>query len=220
MPDILRGYTFSRSASRYRDTQTGRFVARSRIVDLLEQQVNRAEERLSNIVQGLANGELAPGYAQTLMRDEVRRLALQNAALGAGGWDYLDFQDYGRLGRQLRDTYQRVTRLMEDVQDERATLPQALNRVAGHVLSARFLFFATEREALRRSDRRFEERRVLHARESCGDCINYARMGWQPAGTLPLPGEGAKCGAYCRCSIERREVREETQPLRAERITA
>lgn len=220
MADILRGYEWSRGSWRYRDTQTGRFVARARIVNLLESQVDRAESRLANIVQGLAAGEIAPGYAQGLMRDELRRLHLQNAALGRGGFDRLSFADYGRSGRQLRDSYQRMTNLVNDMASGRATLPQALNRISGYVLEARQQFFAAEREALRESDRRMEARRTLHARESCVDCIGYARMGWQPAESVPLPGTGGtRCGRYCRCSVEYREA-EVTQPLRAERLVA
>lgn len=219
-PDILRGYSFSRQAARYRDHNTGRFVARSRIVNLLEQQVDSAEQRLSNIVQALANKEIAPGTAQLLMRDEVRRLSLSNSALGRGGFDRLTAQDYGRVGRQLRDTYQRTANLVNDVQSGRVTLPQALNRISGYTLEARRQFFAAEREAVRESGRQFEERRTLHARESCVSCVDYARMGWQPAGTLPLPGQNSKCGSFCRCTIERREVTEQVQDTLRERIFA
>lgn len=217
MADILRGYTYSRSVGRYRDTATGRFVGRARILTLLESQVDRAEARLANIVQGLANGELAPGYAQTMMRDELRRLNLQNAALGKGGMDRLTAQDYGRVGRQLRDSYQRMTNLVRDVQSGQANLSQAMNRLSGYVLEARHQFFAAEREAARQTDRRFEERRILNAKESCVDCIGYARLGWQPLGTLPLPGTGGtRCGKYCRCTLERREITETVN----ERISA
>lgn len=217
-PDILRGYQWSRSAARYRDTSTGRFVSRTRITNLLEQNVDRAEHRLANLVQGLYNKELAPGYVQTMMRDEVRRLTLQNIALGKGGFDRLTFSDYGRAGRQLRDTYTRMTNLVRDIETGRASLPQALNRVQGYVLEARQQFFKAEREALMAAGHRFEERRVLAASEHCNGCVTYARMGWQPMGTLPLPGDGdTECGRRCRCSLERREVVEERQPIQAER---
>jgi hypothetical protein len=217
-PDILRGYSFSRPAARYRDHATGRFVARSRIVTLLEQHVDSAERRMSSIVQGLAAGEIAPGTAQMMMRDEV---SLSNSALGKGGFDRLTPQDYGRVGRQLRDTYQRTANLVRDVQSGRVSLSQALNRIEGYALDARRQFFAAEREAVRESGRRHEERRTLHARESCVDCVGYARLGWQPFDTLPLPGQGGtKCGSFCRCTIERREVTEQVQERLQERVFA
>lgn len=216
-PDILRGYQFSRTASRYRDTSTGRFVSQARITNLLEQQVNHAETRLGNIVQGVFTKEIAPGVAQTLMRDELRRLNLQERALGKGGFDRLSFRDFGAVGNQLRDSYARMTNLVQGIENGTVTLPQALNRIQGYVLEARQQFFKAERDALRESGRRFEEHRRLHASESCEDCIGYARMGWQPLGVLPLPGERSVCNKRCRCTIERREVAEE---VREERVMA
>lgn len=218
MPDVLRGYSYSSQAARFRDTGTGKFVSRARITNLLESQVDRAEDRLSRIVQSLYAQEIAPGHAQTMMRDELRRLHLQNAALGKGGFDRLTLSDYGRVGRSLRDSYERMSGLLRDAQSGRVTLPQALNRIHGYVLEARQQFFATERESLRQSRRQYEERRLLNANESCSDCVDFARLGWQPAFTLPLPGERSRCNKYCRCTLERREVTEERQPARAERM--
>lgn len=206
MPDILRGYTFSRSAARFRDTATGKFVGRQRIQDLLEQNVAGADGRLSAIVQDVANGRIEAGYAQTLMRDELRRVSLQNAALGKGGLDQLDFADYGRVGNQLRDTYQRMTNMLDGVERGTVSLPQALRRVEGYTLEARNQFFAAQRAATVASGRQFEERRVLHAQESCPDCIEYAGLGWQPMDSLPMIGEQSQCQKYCRCTLESREV--------------
>lgn len=207
--DILRGYTYSRTAARYRDTSTGRFVSQARVTNLLEQQVNHAETRLGNIVQGVFTREIAPGYAQTLMRDELRRLNLQERALGKGGFDRLTFRDYGAVGNQLRDSYARMTDLLNGIQRGTVTLPQALNRIQGYVLEARHQFFKAERDALRESGRQFEERNVLAAAEHCEDCISFTNMGWQPLGVIPLPGEKRRCGARCKCTLARREVTQE-----------
>jgi hypothetical protein len=223
--DILRGYTFSRAASRYRDTSTGRFVARANVNALMETNVNRAEERLGNIVQSLFDKEISPGMAQTLMRDELRRVSLQNAALGKGGIDRLDFRDYGRVGRQLRDTYARATATLRDVEDGKVSVAQALNRVRGYAGEARLNFFQAQREALAASGKLFEQRRRLNPAEHCRGCIRYASMGWQPVGILPAPGDGSTpCGIYCRCTMETREVTPEMalgrEQARRERVTA
>lgn len=218
MADVLIGYTYDRRAARYRDTSRGRFVARTRIVNLMESQVNRAENRLANLVQGLYSKEIAPGYAQTLMRDEMRRLVLQNNSLGKGGWDRLTFRDYGRAGNQLRDTYQRMTSLVQGIVDGKVTLPQAMNRIQGYVTEARQQFFKAERDALRESGQRMEARRVLSASEHCPDCITLARMGWRPMEEVPLPGDGStECGNRDKCYIEYRVVVEQ---VREERVFA
>lgn len=201
---ILRGYTYSRPVARYRDISTGRFVARERILSLLDSQIASAESRLGAIVTAMHQRTLAPGMGQMLMRDEVRRLHLQNAALAKGGFDRLNATDYGRAGRQLRDTYQRMTNLANGIQAGEVTLPQALNRVAGYVGEARRNFLVAEREALQATGQRMEARRRLGVAEHCVDCVNFARMGWLPIEFVPLPGEASVCGVRCKCHIEYR----------------
>lgn len=217
MADILPGFIFERNTARYRDTSNGRFVAKSRITSLMENQVATTEQRMAQIMQGVADHSIAPGVAQEAMRDEVRRLNLANAALGKGGIEQLDFRDYGRVGNQLRDTYARISNLVDGVANGNVTLPQALQRIDGYALEARNQFFAAQRAASQATGRTYEERRILHAQESCPDCIDYAAQGWVPQGTLPLPGEQSQCGKYCRCTMEQREVTAETMQ---ERIAA
>lgn len=214
---ILPGFTYARDAARFRDTSTGRFVARDRITHLLETNVAGAEARLGNIIQGVFAKEIAPGVAQEAMRDEMRRLALQNSALGAGGLDQLNFRSYGRAGQQLRDTYARMTNLVNDIGAGKVSMAQALNRVQGYTTEARSLFFAAQRDAQMASGRVWEERRTLHAQESCNSCIDYAALSWQPLGSLPMIGEQSECGKYCRCTMETREI---TPEMARERVLA
>lgn len=210
MADILPGFLWERNTARYRDTSNGRFVARTRINSLMEQQVATSEQRMAQIVQGVADKSIAPSIAQEAMRDEMRRLVLANNALGKGGLEQLTFRDYGRAGQQLRDTYARITNLVDGVERGEVTIPQAMNRIQGYVSEARQQYFAAQRDATLATGRQIEERRVLNAKESCNGCITYAAMGWQPAGTLPLPGEGdTQCGVHCLCSLEQREVQQE-----------
>jgi len=39
---------------------------------------------------------------------------------------------------------------------------------------------------------------------TCPDCIEFGNMGWQPIGTLPMPGQQCRCYDRCRCRIEYR----------------
>lgn len=215
MPDILPGFTFDRSAGRYRDTTRGQFVSRSRILSLVDAQIHSAEQRLGDLVTALHEQRIAPAIFQEQMRTELRRLHLQNAALGAGGFDNLTQRDYGRAGQMLRGDYQRLTNLAQGVANGTVSLPQALNRVRGYVGTARSNFLHAEREAATQAAAlrgvRLEERRRLGAAEHCDDCVRYAALGWQPLGTLPVPGEASVCNRNCRCSLERQEVTNEAR---------
>lgn len=210
MADVLPGFTFSRDTARYHNTSTGRFVARRDVLNLMDRSINTAERRLGDLVTALHEQRISPGIFQEQMRTELRRLHLQNAALGSGGFDRLGPREYGRAGQMLRGDYQRLSNLAQGIVDGNVSLPQALNRVSGYAGTARSNFLAAERDAARdgaqRRGVRMEERRRLGASEHCVDCVRYAGLGWQPLGTLPVPGEASICSRNCRCSLERREV--------------
>lgn len=203
---LLPGFTWSRSEARYRSNATGRFVSRRDIIALMETQVASAERRLGELTTDFHEGRISASTWQVTMRDELRRLHSQNMALGIGGWDRADYRSWGRVGGYLQGDYARMTQLAHDIANGDASLAQALNRVDGYVISARRNFFEGDRDAMMQSGRRFEERRYLHAQESCPECIDYAGRGWVVAFTLPIPGDASRCGSYCRCTMERREI--------------
>lgn len=206
--DILPSYTWNRDTARYRNTETGKFVARRDIVGLLETQVNSAERRLGELTTAFHEGRLSASTWQVTMRDELRRLHSAQSALGVGGWDRMDYRAWGRVGGLLQADYERMTNLARAVQAGEVTLPQALQRVNGYANAARRGFFESDRDAARRTGRTYEERRRLgNAVEHCGDCLDLIAQGWQPLGILPIPGSGGtECGSYDKCVIERREV--------------
>lgn len=205
--EILPGYSWNPESARYRSAETGRFVARRDIIGLLETQTNSAERRLGELVTALHEGRVDSSTWQVTMRDELRRLHSQQGALGAGGWDRMDNRAWGRVGGHLQADYARMTQLARDIADGKVSLPQALNRVDGYVISARRNFFEADRDAMRRSGRQFEERRRLGSAEHCSGCVDYAAMSWQPLDILPIPGDGStECGSRCKCTMERREV--------------
>ena len=39
---------------------------------------------------------------------------------------------------------------------------------------------------------------------TCRDCARWAALGWQPIGTLPLPGDRCQCLFNCRCALSYR----------------
>ncbi len=204
--EILQSYTWNRETARYRNTSSGKFVARRDIVSLLQTQTDSAEHRLGEMVTALHEGRIDSSTWQVTMRDELRRLGSQNMALGIGGWDRASFAQWGRLGGYLQADYQRMTDLAQGIAAGEVTLPQALNRVSGYVISARRNYFEADRDAMAASGGQFEERRTLGTAEHCDDCIDLAAQSWQPMGELPIPGEGTICGSHCACDMERREV--------------
>lgn len=209
MADILPSYTFDTRVGRYRSSQTGRYVGRTAITDLLEAQVNGGESRMAALTEAYFDGELdAPAYVQQ-MRTEARRLTLQSEALGAGGWDRMGPREFGRAGGDLRGIYARIAGTADDIAAGTVTKAQAINRVAAYAGDARSHYWVAMRESRRRSSPSviIIERNVLSAgAQHCGDCLDLANRGWQLEGVLPAPGQDRQCRGACRCTLRWREV--------------
>lgn len=209
MVDVLPGYTWDGSSSRYRSNATGRYVARRNVLSLVESQVNSTSARVGELTTALHEGRLSASTWTEQMRAELKRQHLAQSALGSGGWDRIGAREFGRVGGRIRQDYARVEQLARDIAEGKATLPQALARANSYVGSARTQFFDAERDRLQRSDSSMItiERRVLGSGgQHCKDCLDYYGRGWQLIGTLPSPGMDSVCGGACKCNIIYREV--------------
>ena len=83
------------------------------------------------------------------------------------------------------------------------TWPSLAGRVARYIATATFSFFALGSFMIAQQVGNKQMRRVArHDKRTCPDCLRYDEMGWQPIGTLPMPGKGCRCYDRCRCFIE------------------
>lgn len=83
------------------------------------------------------------------------------------------------------------------------TWPGLAGRVARYIATATFSFFSLGAFLVARGLGNKQMRRVArHDKRTCPDCVRYDEMGWQPIGTLPMPGKGCRCYDRCRCHIE------------------
>jgi hypothetical protein len=211
---LLPGYTWEPATGRYRGVD-GRFVARTRITDLLGDAINQNERQMLRNVTAYSEGGIDPRTWAITQSAMLKREYLQNAALGAGGWDRLTASDYGRIGGKLRAEYGRIANLAGQIAAGEVTLPQALNRVHMEQGGARSIFFATDRDHKPAPDVGIVriQRRVLGEAEHCDDCVGFYEQGWQPEGALPVPGEGSICNGNCRCDLMEREVTQQAADM-------
>lgn len=207
-PNVLPGFSWSKSAQRYRSDASGKFTSRQDIISLMESQVNGLESRLGALAQAVADGNLAPAYFAEQARTELRRAHLQQISLAVGGWERISSQQYGKAGQALRQDYARVIELARGLQDGAVTLPQAMNRVQGWAGNARLQFFAADKDvrnqAARDNGMALLMIRDLGTAEHCLSCVDYYQRGYQP--DLPAPGTQSECGTHCRCGLRYREV--------------
>lgn len=78
-------------------------------------------------------------------------------------------------------------------------------RVTRYTVTPVYSFVALG-EYLVKGEQGFKEmRRVAKEdRRTCADCLNFSVLGWQPIGSLPMPGRKCTCYDRCRCTIEYR----------------
>lgn len=207
--NILPGFTWDERIARYRvltsgyGQRAGTFVARSKVLALLEQRVDQSRDLLADITQAFYAGEMSGKQWQLSFAGQLKILYLQEASLGAGGWDRLTSADYGRIGGYLRGEYGRLTGFAQDILDENITEAQALARARMYGGKGRGMFWSTDRRAQRLAGKR-EERRLLGEARHCSVCPDYAAAGWQPIGYNPLPGTHGDCWGHCYCDLEYR----------------
>ena len=83
------------------------------------------------------------------------------------------------------------------------TWPSLAGRVSRYLATATFSFVALGAFMVAQQQGNKEMRRVArYDKKICPDCKNFGEMGWQPIGTLPMPGKGCRCHDRCRCYVE------------------
>ena len=80
-----------------------------------------------------------------------------------------------------------------------------LTRVGRYLATPSYGFFQMGRFFRKQEQGYKEMRRVaILDKKACQDCRGYDAQGWQPLGSLPMPGHGCRCYDRCRCHIEYR----------------
>ena len=208
MANLLPGYTYEKGIGRYRSEKTGRFVARSKITELLEQNVDAADSKLQNLAEALHEGKIDPSTFVYQAKTELKRAHLQNRAIGAGGWDNLDSSDFGAVGGRLNASYRKIIGTAEDIRDGKISLAQSKARMHSYMGDARRHYYDAEKTRRKPEPGTLIIYRRIAAMDAatCADCMNYYAMGWQLS--LPSPGEACVCNGNCRCTVLEKTVLE------------
>lgn len=90
-------------------------------------------------------------------------------------------------------------------QPRKTTWPGVYSRVKRYISSPTFSFYALG-ESLAKRDQGFRQMRRVAKKDprTCPDCLQFEEKGWQPIGSLPMPGKQCRCFDRCRCYVEYR----------------
>jgi hypothetical protein len=197
-------FTWDATARQYRDSR-GRFVPRADVREALDATIDRAAADIEAVARRLQVGEVEIGEWHAQTEGLLKLLHVASGAAAVGGWGQATPETWGLVGSRLKDQY----RFLRDFAGQLANgLPldgRFLARAGMYALSGT----ATYEAILRRGDLAAGydlEKRVLHPgkSEACSECVGYAALGWQPAGTMPDIGQGSRCLTRCRCRFVRR----------------
>lgn len=205
-PAGLPAYAWDTRSTRYRSIETGRYVARRKIVDLLRGVTDSAADRMGAIARLAARGDISPATFERAMQLELKHAANASAALGVGGWDRATNATHGRTGAALRVQYQFLRGFVRDIQAGGMNENVAASRAALYAGAAYNRYWTEERRGMLASGRTHVRWNVHHDSRECEDCARLGGLGWMPIETLPTtPGAGATaCLGHCRCSLDYR----------------
>lgn len=206
----LPGYTYDASSGRYRRADTGRFVKRDTITDLLETSISQRARDIRRGFEAVLNEEL--GVTPWLHRtaQQLKREHLELAALAAGGWDRLTPADYARIEGRLNFDFKHLANMAREISEGAVSLAQGLNRLDMYLGSARREYLDVEKNGrlarVKDGYALIAKRHLAPHAIHCASCEEYALWPWRPADVVPVPTEACLCGNACRCDIEYKET--------------
>lgn len=197
----LAGYVFDRGTGRFQDAN-GREVPRARIMRLIQERIDFHAGQMTTLTQALVDGRLTLAQWEQAFALQLKDLYLQQAALARGGWQNMTQADFGRVGRELRDQYRYLHGFAQEIA---AGYPRDrwLWRAGLYAAGGRSAYWNAMTATAMTAGMTRERRIARGDKATCSPCVDLARRGWQPIGTLPAPG-GPPCAGLnaCRCQKE------------------
>lgn len=204
--EVVAGTGARRQVTRVVSTKTVRIIT--------DAAIDAKVRNIGQLAEGLRAGVLSLAEWQTAMMQELKDIHLISAALNRGGWANMTQSDFGRVGRIVRDEYAYLRNFANDIAAGNVPLDGRFVRRAqlyGEAGRDTFYNFASVYNARLGFD---EIASVLHARESCPECIDHAGRGFVPISELGAsfrPIGSRQCLSRCKCSyIYRRTADGET----------
>ncbi|MCI0390319.1 MAG: hypothetical protein MOB07_16335 [Acidobacteria bacterium] len=209
--DAPANVTWSPSKRRYTYASNGREVSALKIRGRLQSAIDASKERIDAFTSELIAGKINAAEWTLRMRDEIKNGHRAAALIANGG--RLNPSTTGRLGATVRAQYEYLSRFASGIQNGDIPLNGRLRARAKLYAQSVLLGYESQVRARERLAGSKEERRVLSAVEHCVDCVEFARRGWQPIGSLPQIGDSI-CKSNCHCRFEYRGqgMLPETQP--------
>lgn len=199
MPSPRPKFRFDPRSGRYR-ASSGRFLPSSTIRQWIDRTLDTHSRAVATLTEQFRSRTITLGQWEKGMRVELKHIHTYSALSALGGRSQLTQSDFGRIGQRLRQEYQFLQRLGDDIESGRQ-LPDGrlTNRARLFAQSGRSTFHAVERVEMLARGWDLEEN-VLANAEHCGGCLQETARGRVPIGSL-VPIGSRPCLSNDRCRI-------------------
>lgn len=165
-------YVYVRSVNRYRDSATGQFVPRDRVLSYVESITRAGGDAADTLSDLVSTGQLSPADYGIRLKDELKSAYVQDYVLGRGGRSSMTRSDWGTIGRMLRSEYRLIDNFVADLEAGKSSPAQTRARAR--------LYFDTAQQAFERANARAFGTPKLPAypRDQTTDCRSHCYCHW------------------------------------------
>lgn len=193
--------TYNQRADRYQD-ERGRFVSRSHVLRLLDEEKLRMRVRFMGHARNLIANNITLAEFQLRMAEDLKLSHIRLTGLAIGGLNKFNTEYYGLIGNQLAFHFQRLNQMAALIESGKMPPEVVLKRVQRYAGAAKTSFYRAEKK--RKSQLGFNEaRRELDPQaQHCDSCVLHSTNGkWLPISEVIPPGVRCECKQNCRCKI-------------------
>jgi hypothetical protein len=195
-------FTWDPRSLRYRD-RLGRFVSRVEVRSALDIAIDNAQVRMLARAEDFRAGRISLELWRADTAVSLKQIHLYSAAVARGGWGQMTPADFGRVGQILKKQYLYLDNFtMEIVSGVQAVDGRFLSRVKLYAQSGRATYHAID-QFVQDAAGMTQKRNLLHASESCDECLAMHALGWVDLDDdryIPI-GERT-CITNCKCDEE------------------
>jgi hypothetical protein len=198
----MNKFTYDQRSQRYRYTtgpQKGQFVSTAAVTRLVEDYIIQQRRDTATITDILLSGKISPSTWEYGIATALKQMHINSYSLGRGGIGRLTADDIAIIENRLRSEFKFLSKFTKDIASGALSEAVIRNRLAMYTDAAFSAWQQGRGEDAVNNGAKFEIWDAADDKGTCADCSGKARLGWQPIGSLGVPGFGVQCLSRCRC---------------------
>jgi hypothetical protein len=201
----MNKFTFDPRSQRYRyisGDRRGQFVSTANITRLVEDYMIQQRADVWVITDILLADKMSVNTWQYGIASALKSLHINAYSLGKGGIGRLTEDDMGLISDRLKSEFKYLNKFAREIATGDLSEAQIKNRVAMYVDAAHSQWQQGSQSAAIDNGDKFEKWNNTKDEAGCADCKAKGKMGWQPIGSLGVPGVSVRCLSRCRCNLQ------------------